>query len=180
MTTSTKPSVGLAEYVRVALFLSAFSIALGFLTRESMQGQIEAARIIAPAGGMVALTAVVWLLMVIVRNATILRGVTNAHYFKDYRASITPPEWVERPARTFNNLFQVPMLFYVVCLFMLGTGELDEAQLALAWTYVGVRTLHAVVYIGWNYVPYRFAVWIASCITLGVLWFRFVSHHVSS
>jgi hypothetical protein len=45
---------------------------------------------------------------------------------------------------------QVPTLFYVVCLSMMVTGEIDHAQLLLAWIFVAARLLHAVVYIGWK------------------------------
>jgi hypothetical protein len=153
--------------------LGLFSAGLVYATQTASAPVPAAERIIAPMAALAALTGVVWLLMVLYRNLTILRGITNAAYYHDYQTH-PPLEWVERPARTFENLLQAPILFYVVCLAILATGQIDAAQLRLAWIYIAMRTVHAVIYIGWNYVPYRFAAWIASCITLAVIWFRFV------
>jgi hypothetical protein len=69
----------------------------------------------------------------------------------------------------------VPTLFYVICLLMLVTRRADEAQEALAWTFVAWRALHAALFITLNSLPYRFASWVSSCITLGVLWYRFAA-----
>jgi hypothetical protein len=168
---ASQAQVSIADYIWVTVFLTAYSVGLTFVTGAAPSPASDPSRLIAPMGALVALTALVWLLMVVVRNATVLMGVTKPSYYRDY-SSNSPLEWVERPARTFNNLFQVPMLFYVACLIMLVTKQLDSAQLTLAWTYVAMRCVHAVIYIGWNYVPYRFAAWIASCITLGAIWAR--------
>lgn len=165
--------VGIGEYLRVSGMLALYSVGLAVVARGAGAPVPSPERLVAPMVALVGVTAFVWLLMVVVRNLTILRGITRADYYRTYRDDRQPPEWVERPARTFNNLFQVPVLFYVVCLLMMVTGRVDEAQIKLAWIYVAVRVVHAVIYIGWNYVPYRFAAWIASCITLGVIWFRF-------
>ena len=161
-----------SAYLIVGTLLTVFSFGLALLPRT---GQLPppAEALLAPIVALVGLTALVWLSMVLVRNATILRGITRADYYRDYQ-SFAPPEWVERPARTFNNLLQVPVLFYLVCVLMLITRNLDQAQLDIAWTYVVMRVIHATIYIGWNNVTYRFASWVASCITLGVLWVRFV------
>jgi hypothetical protein len=84
-----------------------------------------------------------------------------------------PPEWVERPARVFNNLMQVPPIFYLLCVLMLHTGRVDAAQLVLAWTFVAARYAHALVYAVWNYLPARFGTFVASFIALVVLCVRF-------
>jgi hypothetical protein len=166
------PQVGIAEYVRVTAMLTLYCVGLAVLTRTAPMPNPSPERLIAPMEALVGLTAFIWLLMVLVRNGTILRGITKPSYYRDYQSD-APPEWVERPARTFNNLLQVPSLFYVICLLMMVTGKLDDVQVTLAWVFVAMRFVHAVIYIGWNYVPYRFGAWIAGCITLGVLWTRF-------
>lgn len=164
--------VSLADYYRVTALLTAFAIGLAIITNLTPAAVPSPIRLLPPIEALVGLTAVVWLLMLVVRNGTILRGITRPEYYRDY-VTATPPEWVERPARTFNNLLQAPILFYVVCLLMMVTGRVDEAQITLAWVYVGMRLVHAIIYLGWNYVPYRFASWNASCLALGVIWARF-------
>jgi hypothetical protein len=57
-------------------------------------------------------TAAIWLLMVLSRNGAVLMGAASVEYFRDYKG-LPARECIERPARTFNNLMQVPTLFYV-------------------------------------------------------------------
>jgi hypothetical protein len=171
-TTHASP-VRVGDYLWVGGALGLFCAGLHYATQTESGPTPAADSIIAPMATLAALTGAVWLLMILVRNLTILRGTTDVAYYRDYQTH-PPLEWVERPARTFQNLLQAPILFYVVCLAILATHRIDAAQLRLAWIYVAVRTLHALIYIGWNYVPYRFAAWLASCITLAVMWFRFV------
>jgi hypothetical protein len=108
----------------------------------------------------------------VVRNLAVFRGTVSARYYLDYVSEV-PSEKLERPARTFNNLLQVPMLFYAACALMMATGNVDAAQVTIAWLYVALRVLHAVVYIAFNRLAYRFSLFAASCIALGVLWTRF-------
>lgn len=119
------------------------------------------------------LTALVWLIMVVVRNVAVIRGLASIRYFADYKSELPTDDRLERPARTFNNLMQVPTLLYVVCILMLVTKSTDNVHVILAWTFVVLRWFHAAIYMALNWVPYRFAVWAASCIVLGVIWFRF-------
>jgi hypothetical protein len=164
--------VSLSDYYRVGAILVAYSVGLAFITRIPPSGVPSPIRLIPPIASLAALTGVVWVLMVVVRNVTILRGITQAGYYVNYLDD-PPPEWVERPARLFNNLFQAPVLFYLVCVLMMLTGRVDESQIALAWVYVATRVVHAIIYLGWNYVPFRFAAWNASTIALAVIWTRF-------
>lgn len=142
------------------------------LTKEPRSAQPEL--LISPMVALFLLTAVVWLIMAVVRNLAVIQGRASVQYFADYKSEVPTDDRLERPARTFNNLLQVPTLFYVICLLMLVTKEADNVQVMLAWTYVVLRWFHAAIYIALNWVPYRFAVWASSCIILGIMWFRFV------
>ncbi len=156
----------------VGAALAAWSTWLSALIRQSALPAPQPQALIGPLVGLVGLTAVVCLAMVLLRNYAILTDLASATYYADYKSNV-PAEWIERPARTFNNLMQVPILFYLVCVLMLLTQRVDRAQLALAWAFVGARVVHALVYIVLNYVPARFGCWVASCIALGAIWTRF-------
>lgn len=131
--------------------------------------------LVAPMAALFTLTALVWLMMVVARNVAVIRGQASIGYFADYKSNIPVDDRFERPARTFNNLMQVPSLFYVICLLMVAEKEGDNVQIALAWAFVALRYAHAFIYVAVNWVPYRFATWASSCIILGALWFRFVT-----
>lgn len=162
------------QYGLLAAALLVFVAALWFvMARPPVDISERTPReLIQPMIGLFGLTAIVWVLMFVFRNIAVARGVAAIRYYQIYGGD-APPEWVERPARTFMNLLEVPVLFYVVCLLMLQTGQWDGVQVSLAWLFVGLRFLHAAVYIGLNYVPLRLATYVMGCVTLAVIWCRF-------
>jgi len=160
-----------SEYLAVSAIIMAGALAIAALSRQPAI-PVSPSDIVSPMIAMFALTAAVWLLMVIFRNGAVLLGGASLQYFRDYETE-PPSEWIERPARAFNNLMQVPTLFYVVMLMMAVFQRVDALQLSLAWMYVASRAIHAAIYILFNYVPFRFAVYAVSCITLAIMWARF-------
>lgn len=173
---SAAPEVGGSLVGSYAAAGSIVAAAVGWAVFTTAAGSARVApeSLVRPVLGMVVLTFLVWLLTLVVRNLAVIRGRLPVEYFKDSQP-IDSVEQLERPARTFNNLMQVPTLFYVVCLLMIVLKQADQAQLVLAWTFVGLRAVHAAVYILVNSVPYRFAVWVSSFITLMVVWYRFAA-----
>jgi hypothetical protein len=127
---------------------------------------------------LVALTAIVTLIMVGYRNVAFIRGTASERYFKTF-IDDKPAEWIERPTRTYMNLLELPVLFYVVCLLMLTTGKFDSVQVSLAWVFVITRYVHAFIYIGFNSVPLRFAAFMTGIFTLAVIWTRFTEQNLN-
>jgi hypothetical protein len=165
----------LQQYGLIGSLLLAFLAVLWFVMAQPPTLEtLEPRQLIQPVVALVAVTAVVWLLMFFYRNVAVTRGKAAIGYYKSYTGE-APPEWVERPARTFANLLEVPVLFYVVCILMLQTGTWDGTQVGLAWLFVATRVLHATVYIGINFVPLRLVTYLMGCITLGVIWWRFAA-----
>lgn len=163
-----RPSV--AEYLAVGAILVA-GVASNIAVTHGSIAPAATRELLLPMIAMFVLTAAVWVLMVVFRNGAVLLGAASLAYFRTYMSE-KPDEWIERPARTFNNLMQAPMLFYVVALLMTAIPWADRAQISLAWIYVASRAIHALIYIGFNYVPFRFATYSVSCITLGTMWAR--------
>lgn len=166
-----------ATYLTIAAILAGVVALLVAIVRTA-PAQGAPADLIRPVVALVALTAIVALLMGVYRNVAVIRGAASARYFKTYTAD-EPPEWVERPARAYMNLLELPVLFYVVCLLMLTTGRFDSVQVALAWVFVLARTVHAFIHIGFNHVPLRFAAFLAGVVTLIVIWTRFAAQTLS-
>jgi hypothetical protein len=52
-------------------------------------------------------------------------------------------------------------------------------QGSLAWVFVIARTAHAFIHIAFNYVPLRFAAFLAGVVTLAVIWTRFAEQNLS-
>lgn len=132
---------------------------------------LAATAVLGPVYAMVGLVAAVWFLMVAARNYSVLSGISSVRYYRDYVQDV-PPAWTERPARAYENLLQLPQLFYVAAVLMLVLDRVDSVQLDLCWLFVALRALHAVVFLVWNRVAYRFCAYLCGSVTLGVLWVR--------
>jgi hypothetical protein len=170
-----------ATYLLVGVILAAFVAMLVAVVRTpSASAHIDqgaAAALLQPMVALVILTAVALLMAVVYRNLAIVRGAVSEHYFQTFADK--PAEWVERPIRTYMNLLELPVLFYVVSLFMLSTGKFDSVQVSLAWVFVMTRYVHAFIYIGFNYVPLRFAAFLTGVFTLAVMWTRFAEQNLN-
>ena len=76
-------------------------------------------------------------------------------------------------ADNFANLFELPVLFYVLCLALLATGEVTEGYVRAAWAFVGFRVLHSVVHVTYNRVMHRFLAYLAAFLVLAGMWVAF-------
>src|ERR1700690_1032080 len=114
---------------------------------------------------MVLLTATVVVILFRSRVAAVRQGLVSAAYFRIYQGEIEP-ESTAKPARHFANLFEAPVLFYVVCLAAMITHFGGLAMQALAWTYVAARVIHTYVHLGGNRLRKRIRAYFFSWLVL--------------
>lgn len=76
-------------------------------------------------------------------------------------------------ADNFRNQFETPVLFFAVCGAMAITDTVTPLQLWLAWTYVGLRTVHSIIHVTYNRVIHRFLAYVASLACLFLMWALF-------
>lgn len=160
-----------ASYAGVAAVLVPFLGVLVWVLRRGA-GAAVGEDLVAPILALVGLTFVVLVAAAVVRNVAVMRGTASPSYYVSYRDE-PPSEVLERPARTYGNLLELPILFYLVCVLQMITEATDSVQVDLAWLFVAMRLLHAAAYIGFNSVPYRFALFFGGVITVATMWIRF-------
>lgn len=112
------------------------------------------------------LCLILWTFLVLVqipirRFHAAFKGRVVASDFR-YGESERVPADVALPNRVFMNLVEVPPLFYVVCVVLFLTGTVTPMSLALAWVYLGLRIVHSLIYLTYNHVVHRFAVFAIS------------------
>jgi hypothetical protein len=73
-------------------------------------------------------------------------------------------------SNSFDNQFQLPVLFYVAALLALWAGGAGWIEVILAWSFVALRYLHAGVHVTTNGVYLRFTLYTAGLVVLGLLW----------
>lgn len=95
----------------------------------------------------------------------------DTEYFK-LNSGSTPPDYLIRVSQHYDNLFEMPVLFYTVSLMIFVTGMSDPIFVGLAWVYVAFRYLHAVVHTVYNNLTHRKLMFLFSSLTLMVIWVR--------
>lgn len=73
----------------------------------------------------------------------------------------------------FRNLFEVPVLFFAVCLSLAVTDTVSAAQLYLAWAFVALRVVHTTIHTTYNRVVHRFIVHVTSTVCVFAMWVLF-------
>ncbi len=79
-----------------------------------------------------------------------------------------------RAADHYKNLFEMPVFFYVLCAALLATETVGAGIVAMAWVYVALRVVHAVIHVGYNRIMHRFYAFVASTALLVVMWAAFI------
>ena len=127
------------------------------------------ASIFEPMLVMLLLTIVVWLWLFARRTAYMMANNIDAEQVKTpEQVQQLIPDHVSAPAHNFKNLFEVPVLFYVVCLMAVALNQVDGLLINCAWAFVILRALHSIVHCTYNRVMHRFLSYMVSCL---VLWF---------
>lgn len=122
-----------------------------------------------PMFAMVLLTAFVLATLFRARIGAVRQGLVSAAYFRIYQGELEP-ESSAKPARHFANLFESPVLFYVVCLAAMVTQFTGPAMQVLAWVYVAARVVHAYVHLGGNRLRHRVRAYFFSWGILLAMW----------
>jgi len=125
--------------------------------------------ILQPMLAMMVLTAIVWFVLYARRLPAMRRvGVSSQEYTTPDKGAALLPESVSYPAHNFRNLFELPVLFYALCLYLFVTGTAQNVDVVAAWAFVGFRALHSLIHSTVNIVIARFLAYLAATIAL---WF---------
>jgi hypothetical protein len=76
------------------------------------------------------------------------------------------PEYVVKVSNNIANQFEVPMLFYILCVVLFSINAAGTVAIVLAWLFVASRYAHAWVHVGSNYVPVRMRLFMVGCVIL--------------
>ncbi len=128
--------------------------------------------IIYPVLAMVLLTMAAIAILGVRRFAAVRDQQIDPAFFRAYRDN-EEPESLRIVSRHVINLFETPVLFYVVAIFIFVTGQADGLLTGLAWMYVAARYLHSYVHLTSNKVMVRFRLFVLSLLLLAAMWLLF-------
>ena len=128
--------------------------------------------LLAPVFALVTLTCVVWLAMLIARARRMReKGVVP----QDMSSRVLADEKLGDAQAANNalmNLFEIPVLFYVLMGLVLALGLGDVVFIAGAWIYVALRAAQALIHLTTNNVVQRGLPYLASTPLLFLMWAR--------
>jgi len=129
--------------------------------------------IIYPMFALVSLTFLVGFSMGASRLLSVKKKQVDPRYYK-LLSGYAPPEYVIKLGRNFENLLEVPMLFYIICILIIVLNINNSFFLSLAWVYVGLRVIHSIIHITYNHPKHRFTAFLFSCLTVLAMWIKLI------
>lgn len=124
--------------------------------------------IFGPFFATVFLTLLVWVYMY-VRRISFIRSqkLRPQDLAVPGKLAILPPK-VSNPSDNLKNLFEIPVLFYAIVLYLFVTKQVDTVYVSAAWVFVVFRALHSAVHCTFNLIMLRFYLYLVATIAV---WF---------
>lgn len=122
---------------------------------------------------LVVLTVIVGLLTGYRRISSASAGELDPRYFK-VMANYTVPDHIAKFGRNFDNLFEVPVLFYAAGASAMALNIVSEWLLIFAWLFVGFRIIHSLIHITYNNPVHRFVAFLLSFVAVLVMWINII------
>ena len=128
--------------------------------------------IFGPFFTMMLLTLLVWVYMYVRRISFIRSAGLKSQDLAapGVLAQLSPPAF-SNSSDNLKNLFEVPVLFYALVLYLFVTSGVDATYVATAWVFVSFRAAHSVVHCTFNLVILRFYLYLAATLAL---WFMLI------
>jgi len=130
---------------------------------------LEQERIFGPFFAMMLLTLAVWVYMYVRRIGFITHsGLTVDELAVPGALARHSPPAVSNPSDNLKNLFEIPVLFYALALYLFAARRVDIVYVDAAWVFFFFRLLHSAVHCTFNRVMLRFYLYLGSTLAL---WF---------
>lgn len=99
------------------------------------------------------------------RVGSILRGTVDMrHVIKNGW-----PGWIASVGDNYKNQYELPLLFFIVCIVLFLTNSVTPLTIGLAWFFVITRIIHAIIHLTFNHITTRFLVFFAGALALTAL-----------
>ena len=92
--------------------------------------------------------------------------------------SVLPVE-VNKPSNNLKNLFEIPIIFYVICISAYLLNDVDKNLILLAWLFVVGRVIHSLFHCFAKSVLLRFYAYLASSIVIWLMLLKLIYNSVA-
>ena len=126
--------------------------------------------ILAPLFAQILLTFIVWVTMYKTRVEEMKKKKIHPQSLVDKQEAAGLLKDSAWPANNFNNLFEIPVLFYLLTIVIYITQTADDIFLVLLSAFVLTRYIHSYIQITYNKIMHRFKVYFVSSTIVWVGW----------
>lgn len=109
-----------------------------------------------PVIALVALTLTVWVRLYVIRRRYMVEHRISPQKLTTRAATSQMLGPVQATADNFQNLLELPVLFYALVAFLLITGNESQNFTIAAWVFVASRAAHSYIHCAYNKVMHRF------------------------
>lgn len=116
--------------------------------------------------------------MLLLRFKAVAHEGLNPRYFLHNRGEKLP-DALTQSEQHYQNLFELPILFYLLVLSVYVTQTIDPLQIILCWLFALSRLWHSTVHLGTNNLVKRRNAFLFGGLVLILCWIDFAYHLVS-
>ena len=135
--------------------------------------------IFGPVFAMIVLTFAVWTYMYM-RRIPFIQSLDPQIVLTPAKLAELSPPAVANPSDNLKNLFEIPVIFYTLALYLFATGQVDGVYVGAAWVFAIFRALHSAVHCTVNVILVRFALYLVSTLAVWFIAARAALHHLAS
>jgi len=134
---------------------------------------MEQNSILYPLFALVILTFGIAIWMGKLRFLAVKQGDLNPRYYALNRGGKVP-EYLAKVSQNYDNLLELPILFYVLVGLMYATATVEISQTILAWVFVSSRYTHSYIHTTSNNLRLRMKAFLFGSAVLMMMWLLFI------
>ena len=115
----------------------------------------------------VLLVFIIYAMLGLRRKAAVTSGSAKVSQFRENQ--VEPPQSLF-VRNALANQFELPVLFYAVCLALQASGAVDALTLSLAWLFVVSRYVHSFIHVTSNRIRHRQPAFVVGFLAVIALW----------
>ncbi|TVZ37769.1 hypothetical protein P886_2114 [Alteromonadaceae bacterium 2753L.S.0a.02] len=125
-----------------------------------------------PIFALVVFTFLFMILQFFLRVKAVRNKEVRAAYFRlfETREGERTPYYLIAGQNHLANLFDTPVLFYLVGSLAIVLDVQSSLMVALAWAYVAARVVHAYIHCTYNHLLHRLVIFWVGIIVLMIMW----------
>ncbi len=127
--------------------------------------------IIYPMGLLAIFTLLYSSILITGRKKAVQEGDVKASYFKEHNNG-TPPSYMQKATRQWANLYEVPVLFYAVCITILALKLDDMIFVYMGYIFFSLRLVQAFIHTTYNHIYHRLLIFFCGMVTVLAMWVR--------